>query len=182
MGRAGVYRSSAILALGLVVAVLSGCIAASDRTPPVSSPTPGGGHPTPTAPADATSVTTPSASPSVPAAFHPAVGTCFDVRKDQPKLSESIVPCDQRHDDEVYAAFDLDDADYPGQTALQQTADERCRARFADFIGIPYEESVLELYALWPTEAEWLDGDRRISCVVWYPDDAVVGSLAGAAF
>ncbi|MBT2518993.1 septum formation family protein [Streptomyces sp. ISL-90] len=104
------------------------------------------------------------------------------MRKDQPSLSESIVPCDQRHDDEVYAVFDLDGAEYPGETALRQTADEGCRARFADFIGIPYEESVLELYSLWPTQAAWLDGDRRVSCVVWYPDDAVVGSLAGAGY
>ncbi len=181
MGRAG-YRSIAILAVGLVVAMLSACIAAGDRTSPTSSPATGGGRPTSSAPASALGATTPSASPSAPAPFHPAVGTCFDVRKDQPKLSESIVPCDQRHDDEVYAVFDLDDTDYPGQTALQQTADEGCRARFADFIGILYEESILELYSLWPTEKAWLDGDRRISCVVWYPDDAVVGSLAGAAY
>lgn len=182
MGRAVVRGATAILAVGLVVFMLSGCGVAGDRTSATSSPASGGGRPTPSAPAGAVGVTTPSTSPDAPAGFHPEVGMCFDVRKDQPKLSESIVPCGERHDDEVYAVFDLDVGEYPGETALQLAADEGCRARFADFIGISFDESILEISSLWPSQSAWLDGDRRISCVVWYPEDAVVGSLAGAAY
>ncbi|GAA1827680.1 hypothetical protein [Agromyces salentinus] len=48
--------------------------------------------------------------------------------------------------------------------------------------GSPFEDSALDVYAVFPTAETWAEGDRGVTCLVWYPADTVVGSLAGAAF
>jgi hypothetical protein len=174
--------TSAVVA-GLLVAGLSGCATESPE------------HPSPTA--SATQRTEPSAiasaSPVAPSHapgaqaeglfFHPEIGQCLDVRKDRGAVPESIVACDEVHDDEAYAKFNLDGTEYPGETATAALADDGCRARFDDFIGIAYEDSVFEFLAIHPSEQSWnAYGDRRVTCLVWYPEDSVTGSLEDAGY
>lgn len=103
------------------------------------------------------------------------------MRKDRGIVPESIVPCSEVHDDEAYAKFTLHGSEYPGETVIDALSSDGCRARFADFINIPYEDSVFEFLAIRPSFDSWdVHGDRRVTCLVWYPEDSVIGSLEDA--
>ncbi|MET4158980.1 hypothetical protein ABIC29_002576 [Agromyces sp. PvR057] len=177
-------RPAVVVVAGLLLsACTAGCSAAVDPSPP---PSPSVAHRD--APSATPSASTPpqsAAAPSPPAdanrPFHPEVGQCIDARKDRQSGPESIVPCEVEHDDEAFATFMLDGVDYPGELEMEALATEACRARLGDFIGIPYSESVYEVVATHPTAESWqAHGDRKVTCLVWYPADSVVGSLAGA--
>ena len=53
---------------------------------------------------------------------------------------------------------------------LTAMADEGCMGeKFAEFIGTPYDASVLGVYYLYPTKRLWFFDDRRVTCVVYEP-------------
>ncbi|WP_350349578.1 septum formation family protein [Agromyces sp. G08B096] len=175
-------RLAGVLLLAAVT--LTGCSGAT------GAPTPSDGASATTPPASATAGTpSPTAAGAEeraavrsPAPFEPELGMCLDARKDAVPGPETIVSCDEEHDDEVYAVFDLADGAFPGDSAVEGAARAGCLDRFAAFIGIPFAESVLEVYTFHPDEAAWSSGDRRVACVVWNPSDTVTGSLAGAGY
>jgi len=113
------------------------------------------------------------------------VGDCMPLVEygDVEEISElPVVPCDQPHTDEVYDIFELEDGEFPGDDALEEAAWERCVAQFEAYVGIPYEESVLDAYQYWPTKASWIRaGDRTVQCVVFSYED-VTGTLRGAGY
>lgn len=113
-------------------------------------------------------------------AFSLEVGDCLRDAAEGVELSEvPLVPCDQPHDGEVYASFELPDGEYPGDDAVFTAAEEGCVARFADFVGVAYEDSVQELIYLHPTRRSWaLADDREVVCLI-VGDDAV-GSARGS--
>jgi hypothetical protein len=88
-------------------------------------------------------------------------------------------PCDEPHTDEIYASVDMPDGPFPGRDRVQQFADEACSDEFADFIGIPWEESALDYRSFTPTEQSWKDGDREILCMVVDQGYEITGTLAG---
>lgn len=110
------------------------------------------------------------------------VGQCIPYMEWTEEVSVlPIVPCDQPHTDEVYYIFDAEDGDFPGDDALQSLATERCDAAFADYVGVPYADSVLANYWFVPTEMSWNRlKDRTIQCIV-YSDDEVTESFRGSA-
>ncbi|MDR6907699.1 hypothetical protein J2X63_003407 [Agromyces sp. 3263] len=176
----GAAATCAALAL-----VLTACAPASEQTGwtdaatarPTASPAPPDG-------AAASQSASPGAAAGAPVAaprYLPAVGECLDARKDAAAGPESVVPCSEPHDDEVYAGFELPPGDPPGP-AGQQQADDGCLARFDDFIGIPAADSMLGWYSFAPRESDWAAGDRRVACAVWHPTDLVTGSLEGVAY
>lgn len=81
----------------------------------------------------------------------------------------------------MYAEFDLPDSDYPGDSAVLEAANVGCIERFAPFVGVAYDASVLELTTCQPSAETWAVGERRVICIVWHPSTSVVGSLQGAA-
>ncbi len=121
-----------------------------------------------------------SAIPAPPAAYAPQVGDCFDVTKAQTDLRKSLVPCEQLHDDEVYAEFALSGEAYAGDDAVFDAARAGCIDRFAAFVGIPFAQSRLDVTTYHPSEQSWAEGDRRVVCAVWDPSTAVEGTLAGS--
>jgi Septum formation len=174
---------SAVVA-GLLVAGASGCATGQPDVPTPSTQTNQRAVPSATPPA----VLVPSSEPFAVdgQAFHPEVGQCLDVRKDRPSGPESIVPCDEVHDDEAYARFTLDgsrSSPYPGEEVIERLANDGCRERFTDFIGIRYEDSVFEYISMYPAEGGWTaHGDRRVTCLVWDPKDSLTGSLGGVGY
>jgi hypothetical protein len=180
-------RSRVALAIAAALVFTAGASGCSATDPGSSVPPSSTEGPTASAPGE-TPTPIPSSTPDAtspvaePAPFHPEVGQCLDVRKDRRSGPDSIVPCAEVHDDEAYAAYALDAAAYPGVIEAERLATAGCQARLADFIGIPYEDSELEVYAVLPTAETWGAGDRKVTCLVWYPADSVVGSLQGAAF
>lgn len=95
------------------------------------------------------------------------------------------VPCDQPHDFEVYALFDVPggaDAAYPGDSAISDTADTGCQGdRFTSYVGEPYATSEIYATSLSPSEATWTQqGDREVVCLARAQSGQLTGSVQGA--
>jgi hypothetical protein len=111
------------------------------------------------------------------------VGDCFD---DPSDLTDEIVevedvaaiPCDRPHDNEVFFAFDLTGDELPSDAAIEELVGQECLPAFDDFVGTPYEESELDLFAIWPTEASWLQGDRAVTCALYAMDGTKLDATA----
>lgn len=112
-------------------------------------------------------------------AFELAVGDCFD----DPDSFENVesVPekaCAEPHDNEVYANLTMTGAEWPGQATVEEWADERCYAEFEAYVGIAYEESILDFGWLAPTERSWNEiDDRTVTCILY---DANLEKLEGS--
>ena len=110
------------------------------------------------------------------------VGDCFDEPDITAAVSDvPIVPCDQPHDNEVYAIYDLADGDYPGQDAVETSALDGCLERFEPFVGRDYATSALDYFHLTPTVESWSAGDREVICSVYRVDlEKMTGSMQGS--
>jgi len=112
------------------------------------------------------------------------VGDCL---ADSPTGGEEViftvetVPCSEPHSAEIYAVVTLPEGDYPGEEAVVVQVDELCNAEFESFVGLPYEESVLYLNFLYPSdEQSWNAGYRWVTCAVYDPAGDTTGTLADA--
>ena len=114
--------------------------------------------------------------------FELRVGDCLNLTSADVIYSVPVVPCSEEHEQEVYTEFEIDSAVFPGDDAIEREGDERCTAAFADFVGVDYFDSELDLQYLTPSQDGWeFEGDKLVSCVVYDPAGPVTGSLAGAA-
>lgn len=113
--------------------------------------------------------------------FDLRVGDCLDGFTDNSQVSTiRAIPCAEEHTDEIMAAVELSDDEYPGAVAIQDYADETCYAEFEQFVGRPWNDSQLDYGFLAPTEDSWAEGDRQILCTVGDPNMAVTGTLRNA--
>lgn len=108
-------------------------------------------------------------------------GDCFD----DPEVTEDIrevprVPCDQPHDNEVFATFELEQGNYPGGADVEQQALEGCTDRFPEEVVGRYGDTELVIGVLTPTVDGWEAGDREVVCVLSSPDGLLTGSLLDA--
>jgi hypothetical protein len=113
--------------------------------------------------------------------FDLEVGDCFAEIEDTEEMLSTIetVPCSLPHSEEVFAAETLPDEDFPGEDAVNAQADELCFTDFEEFVGLPFEESVLSLAIFVPSEESWRMGDRLVLCTIYDPRGDVSGSLRG---
>lgn len=117
-------------------------------------------------------------------AFDLQVGDCFNDSGTEEVRNVEVVPCTNGHDFEVYHQFELDNGSFPGTDAIEQAWVEGCLAQFEPFVGVGFDESRLDISAVFPTEASWeqLD-DRVILCSVTAVDGSRrSSSAAGSAF
>jgi len=114
--------------------------------------------------------------------FRVREGDCFDDPEGEEVREVEVIPCDEPHDNEVYALVELDDDDdFPGEDQVAEEAQELCFEAFEDYVGIPYEESVFLSLQLTPSEEGWADGDREAVCVLYDADqDKLDESAEGA--
>ena len=93
--------------------------------------------------------------------------------------------CSSAHDGEVVGSFDVQaaaGAAYPGTGALQTAASQGCPPRFADYVGIAFEASRLNILPVVPTQVAWQAGTREVSCVALTTDGTkLTGSVKGTA-
>jgi hypothetical protein len=110
------------------------------------------------------------------------VGDCFSEIEDTEEMFSSVesVPCSKPHSEEVFVAETLPDGDFPGMDAIDAQAEELCFTGFEEFVGLPFEESVLTLGFIIPSEDSWRYGDRLVLCTIYDPAGDVIGSLRGA--
>jgi hypothetical protein len=95
-------------------------------------------------------------------------------------LGLPTVPCSEPHTEEVFATVTLPEGDFPGMPAIIAQGEDSCFAEFEGFVGLSYEESVLEIGLYPPEEENWLAGDRLVVCVVSDPAGDTTGTLADA--
>jgi hypothetical protein len=121
-----------------------------------------------------------------------AVGACADDVTDdqgeQPTVVDavasggSVVPraCDGEHRYEVYATVELAaaDAGWPGPEQVDEDALRECTARFETYVGVPWDQSSLDLVPVVPDEARWATGERMAWCVLF---DLGLEPLEGSA-
>ena len=122
-------------------------------------------------------------------AFSIQLGDCFD-DIDQSASSESGevasvpgVPCSEPHDNEVFAVFDVSNAEFPGEEAMSEIAFDACETRFEDFVGKDYQSSSLDITMLYPTAQSWhAQNDREVICAVFDVElNKLTGSMKDAA-
>jgi len=100
--------------------------------------------------------------------FELKVGECFDDAQGVDVVSDvEMVDCDEPHDNEVYALFDMADGDFPGMSVVEDAALEGCFDAFEPYVGIDYLSSVLDFSWLSPTPDSWDQDDREIVCVAY---------------
>ena len=118
-------------------------------------------------------------------AFRIRVGDCIGGGIDGEVESVDGVPCDGPHELEVYFAFNLPEGDgaYPGDTVVEDLANDGCLDAFQPFVGETYEASIYGFTTLTPTKNSW-DGldDREVLCMLGNYDGTLkTGTAKGAA-
>lgn len=100
--------------------------------------------------------------------FSLSVGDCFNDPDDFNQVSDvEIVDCDESHDTEVFATYEIPGSTFPGVAALGDNAEDNCIARFKPYVGADYMDSSLNVSYFYPTDASWEQGDREIICVLY---------------
>ena len=96
------------------------------------------------------------------------------------------VPCADPHRGEVVGVHTVADpgsgAAFPGTSTISTTANDRCVPLFAEYVGIDFETSILEMFYVYPSEETWARGDREIACIATGSGGGeLTGSIAGTA-
>ena len=102
-------------------------------------------------------------------AFDITVGDCIndaEATASDEVSNVTVVECTEAHDYEAFEAVDLPDGDYPGTEAVDASAVEACTPAYEDFVGIAYDDSLMDFTYFAPTSASWADGDREILCLL----------------
>lgn len=110
------------------------------------------------------------------------IGDCLMVDDDLvgSVTSSPKVPCSEPHEDEVFKIVTAELEEFPGEMEIFEHADQMCEPHFEDYIGIPYLESDLFIWAYTPSPESWEAGDREIVCIASTMDETVTESLEGS--
>lgn len=132
----------------------------------------------------------PSATPEPEeiSVFDLEAGDCFNFVQEQTEtgLVENIeiVSCGQPHENELYFTVDYPAGSgepFPGEDAIDEFAGEQCLSAFADFVGIDFNESVLNVRYFQPIPDSWDDrDDREIACFLFEEGVTLDESMQGA--
>jgi hypothetical protein len=187
-------RRAALVAIAGAIAVgllLTGC--SGDDTEQSSETT------TPIPPSTTTTTEPPldAGRQLEPLYFVPSVGDCFDRRKvpgaDNKQVDVILaLDCQLPHQYEIFGTIEYPlpedgDTTWPGDEAVRNYARAHCPELFEDYVGKPYETSVLEIGHLLPPEKNFY-ANQVIGCYVYDPTQdhvvegrAVQGRTAGTA-
>ena len=109
-----------------------------------------------------------------------SVGDCFngpDVPFTVAEVSDvESVDCSEPHRFEMYAAREMTNSSYPGESQAGAIATDYCLERFDTFVGIEYDYSIYYLDSYFPSSDTWPQGDRSIKCALGPLSGTKVGS------
>jgi hypothetical protein len=94
-----------------------------------------------------------------------------------------VVDCSVDHDVEVFFGADLPDppgAPYPGDKALSDLTATQCYPAFETYVGRLWAESRFGWWFIWPSEASWNAGSRRMTCYLHAGGADLTESKAGS--
>lgn len=115
------------------------------------------------------------------------VGDCFNLpsgTEDEVEINKvEAVPCNEGHENEVYVVTNyVASSSYPGETEIWDFADQFCLTAFDTFVGMAYEDSLLDFGYFYPSSEGWDDGDHGVTCVLYDLNGGMLtGSMRGAA-
>ena len=105
------------------------------------------------------------------------LGDCTDQIPEGVTLTVRVLPCDQPHEGEVYATFELSGDDYPGAGEIERLALGGCQREAVAALP-PDDKTLYDLVYLAPSAQTWDRGDRTVSCVLSDPTGKpLVGSV-----
>jgi hypothetical protein len=111
-----------------------------------------------------------------------AKGECFDVPGptfDKDVYDVDKVPCSGEHDAEVFGTVPLSGSSYPGDSRVNDVAEDKCWTLQESYAMDPWAlTEEVDIYYLTPTRESWSWGDREITCVFAHTDDS--GTLTGS--
>jgi hypothetical protein len=114
------------------------------------------------------------------------MGDCFnarDIRKPTKPLPNhiDIMSCTRSHDAEVYFSDSiwLSTQPYPGDKEIDDRYHARCKDQLEGYVGMRYEQSMLEYVSWVPNTNTWKVGDRRSICAAYSPYRALSYSVKG---
>jgi Septum formation len=109
------------------------------------------------------------------------VGDCLASDPSGEEITEvPTVDCEEPHQSEAFHTATIEGEELPPSAEIERLVQEECLAEFESFVGMPYEQSALEVIWLEPTEESWEQGDRELVCLVTDPAAQTTGSLQGA--
>ncbi len=78
--------------------------------------------------------------------------------------------------------FDVSFDSYPGEKSMLEAATDQCLKRFEKFVGRSYDESVLDVFPIYPTNDSWSQlNDREVLCAIYHIDlKKITGSMKGS--
>ena len=119
------------------------------------------------------------------APFDPQAGDCLRIGDADPSgpLTElTQVDCDEEHELEVFHTFELEPDDTAGDARVAAVAEGCLGEAFTAYVGVPADESPLQLLPLPPTTEQVADGERTVRCTVRPPDGGTTtGSVRDTA-
>jgi hypothetical protein len=84
----------------------------------------------------------------------------------------TVVDCAQPHREEVYAVLTLPGSKYPGDTEVENQANDMCNDKLDSLLTDDAElPAGTDVYYLFPTRFLWATGDRSITCMIQLPKD-----------
>ncbi len=100
--------------------------------------------------------------------FSLSVGDCFNNPTGATNLnSVSAIPCNQAHNAQVFAKFNLSGSilSYPGDAAVTRLATNGCNARLGALDKSKVTDS-MTIRFLVPQRQSWLDGKHAVTCMI----------------
>jgi Septum formation len=110
-----------------------------------------------------------------------SAGDCVQDAGNGQLAAAQVIDCATAHDLEVFANLQVPQGNWPGSPALAAEGAASCGTAFAEYVGIPADDSALAMRYLTPGQQAWAQGDRTISCAVENADGSpLTGSVRGA--
>jgi hypothetical protein len=111
------------------------------------------------------------------------VGDCFaELDPGAASIDEvALRPCTEPHEYEIFAVVDLP-ADGEVRYDEEQVvidSEQACDGAFEGYVGIPYDDSTLGVFFIYPDRSAWIGEDRAIICALYDGGGRpLVGSMA----
>lgn len=112
-------------------------------------------------------------------AFDLEVGACFDDPEEDVFSEVLTVACDEPHDGQVFASIQLEGGPWPGETAVEDDAYDRCLTEAADaFLAAGLDGADYDYWTFTPTREGWvLFEDREVLCLLYGLDGPLTGKV-----
>jgi Septum formation/Domain of unknown function (DUF4190) len=99
-------------------------------------------------------------------------GDCTAPVPDGRVLEVPVIDCAKPHREEVYAVLTLPGSKYPGETEVDNQANDMCTDKLDSMLKDDDElPAGTDIYYLTPTKFSWATGDHSLTCLIQLPRD-----------